>query len=70
MKNNEQGLVFKTEMRFSIDFKEWRKNPITRKAALRNAWFHGKAGHIRQAFYWMRAAWRGYWSGTIFNAGV
>lgn len=65
--SDEQGQVlFKGQMRFAIDFKEWRKNQISRKEALYRAFFWD----IRGSWGWLMAAWRGYWSGTIYNAGV
>lgn len=71
MKDDDvQGLVFKTTFHATIDFKEWAKHPITRKEALKEAWQHACFGDFHGVRRWLKAAWRGYWTGTIYNAGV
>lgn len=62
-----QALKFKTTFRATINFKEWRKQPITRKAALKTAWRALRERNWVYAGQMLRAAWRGYTSGTLYN---
>lgn len=66
---SEGGVIWRGTLRFRVDPKSMRTR-ISRKVALRYAWQSVRVKEYRTALDWIKTAWRGWYIGTIYNAGA